>query len=125
MIDEHRHSQISRMLSHSYSRRSVVGVPKFLQVEISDLRGEDLTELDLQISGGLSDPYILVTADPPQILASPTPIKSEVIYHNINPVWDKPIVFQLCTIDLNGLSNTAHLFLSGEHASYLSTGVLN
>ena len=96
-----------------------MGAPKYLQVEISDLQGEDLTELDLQISGGLSDPYILVTADPPQILASPSPIKSEVIYHNINPIWEKPIVFQLCTIDLNGLSNTAHLFLSGKHKPYL------
>ena len=105
---------ISRMLSQSYSRKTFLGKPKFLQVEISDLQGEDLTELDMQISGGLSDPYVLVTADPIQILETAPPIKSDVVYHNINPVWENPIVFQLSTIDLNGLSNTAHLFLSGN-----------
>jgi C2 domain len=85
--------------------------PKYLRVEISQLEASNLTEMDMQAFGGLSDPFIRVSADPAQILVN-RDIRSEVIYRSINPSWNEVLSFIICTVDLQGLSNNAHLFLS-------------
>lgn len=53
--------------------------------------GSELAEMDLEVFGGLSDPFIIITADPPQIIPKDKhgdrEIKSSTIYRSINPVW--------------------------------------
>ena len=62
--------------------------------------------------GGLSDPYVLVTADPVGIVRKEV-IRSSHIPRTCNPDWkDESIVFHLRTIDIEGLADFAHLFLS-------------
>jgi Ca2+-dependent lipid-binding protein len=118
-----RFAQLARHMVHqsASSRFDTTPLPKYLSIRIYDLKGFHLSELDMAVLGvgGLSDPFIVVTADPPDILYrdnnnnSPTEIiKSDIVYHNINPVWDKSINFELKTIDTKGLAANAHLFLS-------------
>lgn len=89
-------------------------LPRYLKFELCELSARGLTEMDDQIYGGLSDPYIRVTADPKQILLSPRDkIESKVVFHNCNPDWgDEVVTFNICTVHLEGLAANAHLFLS-------------
>lgn len=41
---------------------------KVLRLLVSNLKGYDLEEMDSQLFGGGSDPYILFTTDPPSLL---------------------------------------------------------
>ena len=92
--------------------------PKFIKMQIFDLKGFELEEMDAQMFGGGSDPYVVVTTDPPnlllnknQIRAQPTSVKSKVIKHNLNPVWEDPLYLTLASSDLEGLSRNASLIV--------------
>lgn len=90
-----------------------------LRMTLSDLRGENLEEMDAAMFGGGSDPYIIVTTDPASVLLykgtftrSQEGIKSKVIKHNLNPVWKDPMELALASIDLKGLARNASLLIS-------------
>jgi len=87
------------------------------ELTISNMRGTDLAEMDVEIGfglGGGSDPYIVVTSDPPQLIATKKPMRSTTITHNVNPVWpaDETIRVPVLTNDLEGVSRNGHLLLS-------------
>jgi hypothetical protein len=84
-----------------------------ITLTLSNLRGKDLAEMDPAALGGGSDPYIIVTADPHEIIKfSTSKFKSETIKHNLNPDWkDMKMEINLKTIDLDGLSCNAHLLV--------------
>jgi hypothetical protein len=85
--------------------------PKLLKLQAFDLKGYDLEEMDLQAFGGGSDPYIVITTDPPSLLLHKQRIrcnvpglKSKVIKHDVNPVWPDPMYLSIGSVDLEGLS---------------------
>ncbi len=91
-----------------------------LQFVVSDLRGENLEEMDSQMFGGGSDPYIIITTDPDGLILHKgvfsrlerEGVKSKVIKHDLNPVWTEDMSFSLASIDLVGLSRNASLIFS-------------
>lgn len=90
--------------------------PKLLRLQVFDLKGIELEEMDSQIFGGGSDPYIVITTDPPNLLLHKNRIhrnvpgiKSKVIKHNVNPIWPEPMFINLASTDLEGLSRNASL----------------
>lgn len=90
--------------------------PKILKLQVFDIHGIELEEMDSQMFGGGSDPYIVITTDPPNLLLHKNRIcrnvpgvKSEVIKHNLNPVWEKPLFLTLASTDLEGLGRNASL----------------
>lgn len=93
-----------------------------LQLEISNLRGEDLEEMDAQIFGGGSDPYIVITTDPGALLLygkrkkfsqnGGEGIKSSVVKHDLNPVWKETMTIYLNSIDIQSLEHSASLIFS-------------
>jgi hypothetical protein len=90
--------------------------PKLLRLQVFDLKGLELEEMDAQMFGGGSDPYIVITTDPPNLLLHKHRIfqevqgvKSKVIKHEVNPVWSDPMFLSLASTDLEGLSRNASL----------------
>lgn len=88
---------------------------KSLGLKLTNLKCKDLSELDLEVFGGGSDPYIILSTDPIDLIypSKSSIIKSTCISHNLNPVWDKNEYLQiefLCN-DINNLSNNAHLLV--------------
>ena len=96
-----------------------------LNLSFSDLKGHHLKEMDAVIFGlgGKSDPYVCITSDPPSLLCQPSgsdqykvgsdySIKSDVVMHDINPVWKEPMSVRLSSIDIEGLTRNASLILS-------------
>jgi hypothetical protein len=74
-------------------------------------QGFDLAEMDSQLFGGGSDPYLVVSADPNEVNPHPPPssnldslilseilrgdkLRTKVISHNLNPVWSDAIEFK-------------------------------
>eukprot|EP01031_Cornospumella_fuschlensis_P028480 gene28479-34377_t len=85
---------------------------KTLRLVVSDLKGYDLEEMDSQLFGGGSDPYIVFTTDPPSLMltkSEPEGIKSTVIKHDLNPVWPDKIDLTIASIDIEALSYNASL----------------
>lgn len=87
-----------------------------LRLLVSDLKGRNLEEMDSQLFGGGSDPYIIVTSDPPSLLLHRDKIrdyyegvKSKVIKHNLNPDWKETLVLNLASVDVEGLARNATL----------------
>ena len=78
---------------------------------LKNLRGYHLAEMDSALFGGGSDPYMVLSADPHQILMGKK-LRTSAITHELNPVWKDTIEFRLATNDIEGLSQNAHLFLS-------------
>ncbi len=62
--------------------------------------------------GGLSDPYIRIFTDPPNILGPGSELKSSIVKHNINPKWEDNLTLKVITSDYDGLSQNAHIFLT-------------
>lgn len=66
-----------------------------LELDISNLKGHDLAEMDVKVMGmgGGSDPYIVIHTDPPSVLIgdqnTPGVVKSRTIMHDLNPDWGK------------------------------------
>jgi Ca2+-dependent lipid-binding protein len=74
------------------------------------MQARNLAERDLEVLGGLSDPFVVVTADPASvIIESESQLKSSVKPHDINPEWDDSLSVTIRTSDLEGLSLNAHL----------------
>jgi len=66
-----------------------------LELVLTNMKGINLAEMDW---GGGSDPFVMITADPPQIIASSKEIKSSIIDRNVNPDWkDEELVIPLVT----------------------------
>jgi hypothetical protein len=91
--------------------------PKLLKLQAFDLKGYDLEEMDLQAFGGGSDPYIVITTDPPSLILHKQRIrctvpglKSKVIKHDVNPVWPDPMYLSIASVDLEGLSKVRKTF---------------
>jgi endonuclease/exonuclease/phosphatase family metal-dependent hydrolase len=108
--------------SDIYVHRQVVGRRtervhgRKLRLLVSDLKGRNLEEMDSQLFGGGSDPYVVVTTDPPSLLLHREKIreyyegvKSKVIKHNVNPDWKETLVLNLASVDLEGLARNATL----------------
>lgn len=86
---------------------------KLLEVVFTDMKGINLAEMDSQIFGGGSDPFLAVSADPQEIIAPTSSsgvgvgvgggsreVRTPVIEHNLNPDWGKaelvvPIISQV------------------------------
>lgn len=90
-----------------------------LRLTVSNLKGYNLEEMDSAMFGGGSDPYIVISTDPEPLLlnkgilkSNPEPLKTKVIKHNINPVWDDVLEIGLASVDLEGLSRNANLILT-------------
>jgi hypothetical protein len=87
-----------------------------IELVVSNMRGINLAEMDVRIGsmGGLSDPYIVATMDPANLISSKKQIQSSTIKHTVNPVWpvEEKMKIPLVTNDLDGLSQNSHLLLS-------------
>lgn len=90
-----------------------------LSLTITNLRGENLEEMDSQAFGGKSDPYVVITTDPGELLLTtkrlckiPGNVKTSVISHDVNPVWKESIPLTLASLDLKGLSRNVSLILA-------------
>ena len=69
-----------------------------LELVLTGMKGANLAAMDSEIFGGGSDPFVIVTADPPQIVAGRREPRSSVITHNLNPDWgDEELVVPLLT----------------------------
>lgn len=91
---------------------------KFLRFKVSDLKGYDLEEMDSQMFGGGSDPYIIYRSDPPALLLQDGKVDAQgkgvtgpVINHNLNPVWKDPMYLDCASVDVEGLMRNASLIM--------------
>ena len=103
------------LLSNSISK--ILREKSGFEITISNMKGKDLAEMDVEIGfgiGGGSDPYIVVHADPPELIATKKLICTTVINHNVNPVWpvDETLRVPILSNDLEGISRNGHLMLS-------------
>lgn len=92
---------------------------QILRMTFSELKGENLEEMDSQLTGGKSDPYIVITTDPGALLLYKGTlrgdfegVRSSIIYHELNPVWKETVDIGLASIDLRGLCRNASLIIS-------------
>lgn len=92
---------------------------QILRMSFGNLRGENLEEMDSAMFGGGSDPYIVITTDPANLLLykgtlsnTHEGIKSSIIKHNLNPVWKETIDVALASIDLKNLCRNASFIVS-------------
>jgi endonuclease/exonuclease/phosphatase family metal-dependent hydrolase len=97
-------------------RKGVRGVGQKLRLIVDNLKGYELEEMDAAVFGGGSDPYIVIKSDPPTLLLKKERIdpamegvKSGIIYHNLNPVWEESIELVLASLDFEGLARNASL----------------
>lgn len=85
-----------------------------LKFEVRNMKATGLSELDLAILGGGSDPYIVLSTDPPEILnvSRFNKLRSKIIKHDLNPNWGaERLTFELCTDDIEGLKQHCHLLI--------------
>jgi hypothetical protein len=80
---------------------------------VSNMSGKNLAEMDTVAFGGGSDPYLVFTSDPPQLLAKKV-VRSSYVKHSLNPVWPKheKVHVPIVSTDITGLAQEAHLFIS-------------
>jgi endonuclease/exonuclease/phosphatase family metal-dependent hydrolase len=97
-------------------RKGTRNVGHKLRLIVDNLKGYELEEMDAAAFGGGSDPYIVIKADPPTLMLKKERIddvlegvKSGIIYHNLNPVWDESMELVLGSLDFEGLSRNASL----------------
>jgi len=94
-----------------------------LELVLSDLKGFNLAEMDSQMFGGGSDPFIVVTLDPPSLLLNDEKkykkslikdgVVSSVIKHNLNPSWgEETMTINIASIDIDNLSKYCNLVIS-------------
>lgn len=83
------------------------------EIRLHSLKGHGLKEMDMEVFGGLSDPYLVAFTDPVALINQKrSRVKSDTIMHNINPEWNDELTLELATTDYDGLKDNAHLFLS-------------
>lgn len=102
-------ADLLRMRYTSVNRSFSIPLPNYLRVRISELMAMDLTARES------ADPYVTIAADPPQILRKTgrNSLSTSFESRTCNPVWrEETIDFDICTVDLRGLSNHAHLIVS-------------
>jgi hypothetical protein len=92
---------------------------QMLRMTFSDLKCENLEEMDSAVFGGGSDPYIVITTDPGSLLlykGTLNPgyegVRSSTVMHNLNPVWKETLDVALASIDLKNLCRNASLIIS-------------
>ena len=90
-----------------------------VQIQIFNLKGGNLAEMDTMAFGGGSDPYIVVSTDPKEVLVQEN-LRSKTILHDLNPVWDDEMVVTLVSPDLDGLAKRTHLLLNVWDADVIS-----
>lgn len=112
-----------------------------LNVSFSELQGFHLDEKDSSLTGGLSDPYILISCTPWELsysknyksstqskliqnISSRTicyqgpnhsldyEVTSSIIPHDINPIWNDHLVFKLLSLDLLNLRSHFQFVIS-------------
>lgn len=88
---------------------------KTIGFRITDMKCTNLSALDLEVFGGGSDPYIVLSTDPVELMhkSKKNKLKSTTISHNLNPVWDPSeyLQFELVSNDVKGLSAHANLLV--------------
>lgn len=108
-----------------------------LVVRISDLKGRKLEDMDLEMFGGKSDPYLIVTTDPPCLqltrnhhqnrtnphkfyfTANSDGIKSSTVMHNCDPDWRDTLTFYIGSTDFAGLAqNASFVFAVWDYDKY-------
>ena len=83
------------------------------QIRVHNLRGHNLKEMDLEMFGGLSDPYLVAFTDPTALINQKrSRVKTDIVTHNINPEWNDALILEIATTDYDGLKDNAHLFLA-------------
>ena len=83
-----------------------------VQLQLYNLKGFNLAEMDTIAFGGGSDPYIVISADPKEVLSPQNELRSKTIMHNLNPVWDEQMEVTFVSPDLDGLAKRSHLLLN-------------
>ena len=81
---------------------------------LKNMKCQDLSVLDLEVFGGGSDPYIVLTTDPIELLHQKKsgPIKSSCILHNLNPDWkDETLSFEIVSTDIKSVEAYCHLIV--------------
>jgi len=111
---------------------SVSKTPEKIKIILTNLVGHNLAEMDSALSGGKSDPYLVITTDPKEILKSSTvnnisafncfnlypnkelkySCRSSTIYHNINPKWSDEIKLTLLSSDILNLKENLHFIIT-------------
>lgn len=87
--------------------------PRPFVLKMTNMRATNLSELDLIILGGGSDPYIVVTADPEGLLMTQiSTCKTSIILHNLNPVWKDTLTLYFASNDTRSLMDCAHLLIT-------------
>lgn len=86
----------------------------YMKLVISDLKAANLSEMDLQLFGGKSDPYIKVNVDPPELVVTRnSKLQTSVVYHELNPEWvDEELVVVMWSTDKDGICATTHFNLT-------------
>ena len=75
--------------------------------------------MDPAILGGGSDPYVVITTDPGELLLTtkklirvPQNVRTSVVHHDLNPKWKENVELTLASVDLAGLSRNASLIFA-------------
>lgn len=83
------------------------------EVIVTKMTGRHLAEMDW---GGGSDPYMVATTDPANLLSVRNAnhmIKTKYLVNNINPDWGRETLrIPIVSCDVEGLAQNAHLYLS-------------
>ena len=82
-------------------------------LRLGNLRASNLSEMDSQLFGGGSDPYVVIKTLPSELqFEQHKTIRSKTIRHELNPVWKETIEIKLASSDIEGMRRNAHLQLS-------------
>ena len=61
-------------------------------LRLSNLQAKNLSEMDSQLFGGGSDPYVVVKTLPSELqFEQHKTIRSKTIRHNLNPTWKESL----------------------------------
>lgn len=84
-------------------------------ISIGNLRGHQLAEMDAELFGGGSDPYVVVGIDPPNLLYKKRGgqlLQTAAVKHNLDPYWKEQLKVKLKNVSSADLVEGAHLLLS-------------
>ena len=104
------------MRYHNSKKRLKLHNSHFMEFKVTNMRGYNLSEMDLALFGvgGKSDPYVRITADPPDVIClQNSKLESKVIKHELNPNWGKESLSFVCWgNDKIALAQNVHILLS-------------
>ena len=102
-----------RIMKSAGDAKLVMNNANYMKVVLSELKATNLSEMDLQVFGGKSDPYIIASIDPPEILVPrKSKLRTSIIYHELNPEWKESLEIVLWTNDRDGLRANSHIMLT-------------